>query len=59
MILAQFIINMSSRRHDPLALHIRHTDILQPHHEYLEKNVFFLILLINIALFYMEISDSM
>ena len=30
MILVQFMSNMSSRTHDSLALHIGHTNILQP-----------------------------
>ena len=40
VVVVQFICNMSSRRHDSLSLHIRHTDILQPHQERLEKSVF-------------------
>ena len=39
--LVQFMSNMSSRRHDFLVLHIRHTDILQPHQERRKVCVFF------------------
>ena len=40
MSLVQFMSDMSRHRHDSLALHIRHTQILQPHQERLEKSVF-------------------
>ena len=40
---------MSSRRHDSLALHFRHTAILQPPQERLVKKFFFQILLRNDA----------
>ena len=53
--LVEFMSNLSSRRHDSLDLHIRHTDILQPHQERLEKSVY-LIFLGNVAFFNMEIN---
>ena len=57
IILVQFMSNMSSCRHDSLALHIRHTNILQPHQERLEKSVLS-IFLRNVAFFYMELNCS-
>ena len=39
--MVQVMSNMSNRRHYSLALHIRHTNIIQPYQERLEKYVFF------------------
>ena len=57
MLLVQLMSNMSSRRHGSVALDIRHTYSLQPHQERLEKSACFLILLRNVAFFYMEINS--